>query len=88
MNINLLFPFLAIRCSSKFMNHFPHALVVCNAVLCCFEVCVLSSTIQVMKDRNVVEQLVKRAERAGFKAIVIIVDTPRLGRREADIKNR
>jgi len=41
-----------------------------------------------MKDRNVVEQLVKRAERAGFKAIVIIVDTPRLGRREADIKNR
>uniref|UniRef100_A0A7C9DQ03 (S)-2-hydroxy-acid oxidase n=1 Tax=Opuntia streptacantha TaxID=393608 RepID=A0A7C9DQ03_OPUST len=42
----------------------------------------------VMKDRNVVEQLVKRAERAGFKAIVITVDTPRLGRREADIKNR
>ncbi|KAJ8426910.1 hypothetical protein Cgig2_027259 [Carnegiea gigantea] len=41
-----------------------------------------------MKDWNVVEQLVKRAERAGFKAIVVTVDTPRLGRREADIKNR
>ncbi|KAL3522621.1 hypothetical protein ACH5RR_015455 [Cinchona calisaya] len=41
-----------------------------------------------MKDRNVVVQLVKRAERAGFKAIVLTVDTPRLGRREADIKNR
>lgn len=41
-----------------------------------------------MKDQNVVEQLVKRAERAGFKAIVVTVDTPRLGRREADIKNR
>ncbi|XP_019225148.1 PREDICTED: peroxisomal (S)-2-hydroxy-acid oxidase-like isoform X2 [Nicotiana attenuata] len=42
----------------------------------------------VYKDRNVVRQLVKRAERAGFKAIALTVDTPRLGRREADIKNR
>ncbi|KAK2965294.1 hypothetical protein RJ640_004163 [Escallonia rubra] len=42
----------------------------------------------VMKDRNVVAQLVRRAERAGFKAIALTVDTPRLGRREADIKNR
>lgn len=40
------------------------------------------------KDRNVVAQLVKRAEIAGFKAIVLTVDTPILGRREADIKNR
>jgi len=36
----------------------------------------------------VVAQLVRRAERAGFKAIALTVDTPRLGRREADIKNR
>ncbi|KAL5217632.1 hypothetical protein ABZP36_018316 [Zizania latifolia] len=42
----------------------------------------------VYKDRNVVGQLVRRAERAGFKAIALTVDTPRLGRREADIKNR
>ncbi|KAI8524406.1 hypothetical protein RHMOL_Rhmol13G0147700 [Rhododendron molle] len=42
----------------------------------------------VLKDRNVVAQLVRRAERAGFKAIALTVDTPRLGRREADIKNR
>ncbi|CAI5490993.1 unnamed protein product [Closterium sp. Naga37s-1] len=42
----------------------------------------------VYKDRQVVEQLVRRAERAGFKAIALTVDTPRLGRREADIKNR
>lgn len=40
------------------------------------------------KDRSVVTQLVKRAEKAGFKAIVLTVDTPRLGRRESDIKNR
>lgn len=44
--------------------------------------------IQVYKDRNVVRQLVKRAEEAGFKAIALTVDTPRLGRRESDIKNR
>jgi isopentenyl diphosphate isomerase/L-lactate dehydrogenase-like FMN-dependent dehydrogenase len=43
---------------------------------------------QVFKDRNIVRQLVKRAEMAGFKAIALTVDTPRLGRREADIKNR
>ncbi|KAH7442234.1 hypothetical protein KP509_03G078000 [Ceratopteris richardii] len=42
----------------------------------------------VYKDRSVVAQLVRRAERAGFKAIALTVDTPRLGRREADIKNR
>ncbi|TQD74049.1 hypothetical protein C1H46_040431 [Malus baccata] len=42
----------------------------------------------VYKDRHVVAQLVRRAERAGFKAIALTVDTPKLGRREADIKNR
>lgn len=42
----------------------------------------------VYKNRKVVEQLVRRAEKAGFKAIALTVDTPRLGRREADIKNR
>eukprot|EP00253_Pinus_taeda_P004320 PITA_04320 len=42
----------------------------------------------VHKDRYVVAQLVRRAENAGFKAIVLTVDTPRLGRREADIRNR
>jgi hypothetical protein len=43
---------------------------------------------QVYKDRNIVWQLVKRAEVAGFKAIALTVDTTRLGRREVDIKNR
>lgn len=32
--------------------------------------------------------MVQRAERNGFKAIILTVDTPRLGRREADIKNK
>jgi (S)-2-hydroxy-acid oxidase len=42
----------------------------------------------VYKDRNITRTLVRRAEQAGFKAIVLTVDTARLGRREADIKNR
>ena len=41
-----------------------------------------------LKDKNVVAQLVRRAERAGFQAIALTVDSPVLGRREADIKNR
>nr|XP_012571000.1 peroxisomal (S)-2-hydroxy-acid oxidase-like [Cicer arietinum] len=42
----------------------------------------------VYKDRNMTSQLVRRAESAGFKAIVLTVDAPVIGRREADIKNR
>ncbi|KAF7835645.1 peroxisomal (S)-2-hydroxy-acid oxidase [Senna tora] len=47
-----------------------------------------SFQLYVYKDRNVVAQLVRRAERAGFKAIALTADTPRLGHREVDIKNR
>lgn len=35
-----------------------------------------------------VTQLVRRAESAGFKAIVLTADSPVVGRREAGIKNR
>uniref|UniRef100_A0A7S1TAI5 FMN hydroxy acid dehydrogenase domain-containing protein n=1 Tax=Compsopogon caeruleus TaxID=31354 RepID=A0A7S1TAI5_9RHOD len=41
----------------------------------------------VYKDREKVKQLVRRAEAAGYLAIALTVDTPRLGRREADVKN-
>ncbi|CAE5967225.1 unnamed protein product [Arabidopsis arenosa] len=44
--------------------------------------------IYVYKRRDITAQVVKRAEKAGFKAIVLTVDVPRLGRREADIKNK
>ncbi|KAK2384004.1 Aldolase-type TIM barrel family protein [Trifolium repens] len=40
------------------------------------------------KDRNMVTKLVRRAENAGFKAIVLTADSPVLGHREASIKNR
>jgi (S)-2-hydroxy-acid oxidase len=43
---------------------------------------------QVYRNRHVAEQLVRRAEQAGYTAIVLTVDAPRLGRREADIKNK
>ncbi|RYH20658.1 hypothetical protein EON65_22840 [archaeon] len=42
----------------------------------------------VYKDRSVTLDLVRRAEQAGYKAIAVTVDTPLLGRREADIRNR
>ncbi|KAK8514210.1 hypothetical protein V6N13_063114 [Hibiscus sabdariffa] len=44
--------------------------------------------IYVYKKRDVTANLVQRAERCGYKAIVLTVDTPRLGRREKDIKNK
>jgi (S)-2-hydroxy-acid oxidase len=42
----------------------------------------------VYKDRQLTLNLVQRAERAGYKALVVTVDAPKLGRREADIRNR
>ncbi|CAA6664602.1 unnamed protein product [Spirodela intermedia] len=42
----------------------------------------------VYKRRDIAAELVKRAERHGYKAVVVTGDTPRLGRREADIKNK
>ncbi|KAF9091122.1 Hydroxyacid oxidase 1 [Mortierella sp. GBA35] len=41
----------------------------------------------VYKDRAVTEQLIRRVEKAGYKALVITVDTPFLGRRLADVRN-
>ncbi|VAI19018.1 unnamed protein product [Triticum turgidum subsp. durum] len=42
----------------------------------------------VFKKRDVSSTLVRRAESNGFKAIVLTVDTPVFGRREADIRNK
>ncbi len=39
------------------------------------------------RERSVTERLVKRAESAGYRAIVLTVDVPRIGRRERDIRN-
>lgn len=42
----------------------------------------------VYRDRDITLQLIQRAEKAGYKALAITVDTPVLGRREADVKNK
>ncbi|KAK1937933.1 Peroxisomal (S)-2-hydroxy-acid oxidase GLO5 [Phytophthora citrophthora] len=41
----------------------------------------------VFKDRQITLGLVRRAEKAGYKAIVLTVDAPVLGNREADVRN-
>jgi 4-hydroxymandelate oxidase len=41
----------------------------------------------VYRDREVTRDLVRRAEVAGCRALVLTVDTPRLGRRERDARN-
>ncbi|KFW73970.1 Hydroxyacid oxidase 1, partial [Phalacrocorax carbo] len=42
----------------------------------------------IYKDREVTKSLVKRAERAGYKGIFVTVDTPFLGRRIDDVRNK
>uniref|UniRef100_UPI00358FDEDC 2-Hydroxyacid oxidase 1-like n=1 Tax=Myxine glutinosa TaxID=7769 RepID=UPI00358FDEDC len=42
----------------------------------------------VQQDRDATEQLVRRAERAGYTALVLTVDTPYVGRRLDDVRNR
>jgi 4-hydroxymandelate oxidase len=41
----------------------------------------------VYRDRGVTERLIARAEAAGYRALVVTVDTPRLGRRERDLRS-
>jgi 4-hydroxymandelate oxidase len=41
----------------------------------------------VYHDRAVTESLMRRAEAAGYRALVLTVDTPRVGRRERDMRN-
>ena len=40
----------------------------------------------IYKDRSVVLDLVKRAEKAGYKALAVTVDTPILGQRRNDVR--
>jgi 4-hydroxymandelate oxidase len=51
------------------------------------EGCGLWSQLYVYRDRALTRSLVERAEAAGYEALVLTVDTPFLGRREADVRN-
>lgn len=42
----------------------------------------------IYKDRDITRSLVKRAEDCGFKALMLTVDTPFMGQRYADERNR
>lgn len=42
----------------------------------------------IYKDRKLTETLVRRAENAGYKALVLTVDAPVFGPRRCDIRNR
>ncbi|XP_046886558.1 hydroxyacid oxidase 1 [Hypomesus transpacificus] len=42
----------------------------------------------IYKDRDLTLSLVRRAEEAGYKAIFVTVDTPYLGKRRDDVRNR
>ncbi|XP_052132835.1 2-Hydroxyacid oxidase 1, partial [Frankliniella occidentalis] len=42
----------------------------------------------IYKERKVTEQLVRRAERAGYKALVLTVDAPVFGFRRADVRHK
>ncbi len=42
----------------------------------------------IYKDRDVVIDLVRRAEKSGYKALIVTVDTPVLGQRLDDVRNK
>jgi 4-hydroxymandelate oxidase len=42
----------------------------------------------VYRDRSVTRDLVRRAEARGYRALVLTVDMPRMGKRERDLRNR
>lgn len=42
----------------------------------------------IYKDRELTKKLVRRAEQAGFKALILTVDAPIFGPRRNDIRNK
>ncbi|KAG8583954.1 hypothetical protein GDO81_008606 [Engystomops pustulosus] len=50
--------------------------------------CLRWMQLYIYKDRNLTKSLVRRAEQYGYKAIFLTVDTPYLGRRLDDVRNR
>ncbi|XP_073409969.1 2-Hydroxyacid oxidase 1 isoform X2 [Dendrobates tinctorius] len=50
--------------------------------------CLRWMQLYIYKDRNLTKSLVQRAEQHGYKAIFLTVDTPYLGRRLDDVRNK
>jgi (S)-2-hydroxy-acid oxidase len=49
---------------------------------------VLFLQLYVFKNRKTTEDLIRRAEKAGYKALLLTVDTPLIGRRYSDVHNQ
>ncbi|XP_064954061.1 peroxisomal (S)-2-hydroxy-acid oxidase GLO4-like isoform X2 [Musa acuminata AAA Group] len=81
LGYNMSSPILVAPTGSQQLAHPQGELATARAAAAC-------NTIMVFKRRDVSATLLQRAERNGYKAIVVTVDTPRLGRREADEKNK
>ncbi|TQE08673.1 hypothetical protein C1H46_005657 [Malus baccata] len=65
-----------------------NTIMILSSISSCTVEEVASSCNSVFKRRDISAQIVRRAEENGYKAIVLTVDAPRSGRREADIKNK
>lgn len=50
--------------------------------------CVKWFQLYIYTDRTVSESLIRRAEKSGFKALVLTVDTPGFGQRYANMRNK
>nr|XP_009390880.1 PREDICTED: peroxisomal (S)-2-hydroxy-acid oxidase GLO4 isoform X3 [Musa acuminata subsp. malaccensis] len=81
LGYNMSSPILVAPTGSQQLAHPQGELATARAAAAC-------NAIMVFKRRDVSATLLQRAERNGYKAIVVTVDTPRLGRREADEKNK
>ncbi|MDP3706393.1 MAG: alpha-hydroxy acid oxidase [Legionellaceae bacterium] len=50
--------------------------------------CPLWFQLYIYKDRTITQELIRRAELAGYSALVVTADTPIMGKRECDIRNQ
>ncbi|HET9328492.1 MAG TPA: alpha-hydroxy acid oxidase [Candidatus Eisenbacteria bacterium] len=69
-----------LMCASTMANHSLEAIAAAASGPLWFQ-------LYAHPERALTERLVKRAEQAGYRALALTVDTPRLGRRERDLRS-
>ncbi|TXG65536.1 hypothetical protein EZV62_006811 [Acer yangbiense] len=78
----------AATCNTIMVLSFSSSCTIEEVATSCNAVRFYQLYVLIYKRRDIAATLVQRAEKNGFKAIVLTADNPRLGRREADIKNK
>jgi isopentenyl diphosphate isomerase/L-lactate dehydrogenase-like FMN-dependent dehydrogenase len=87
---------------SRFYNNYPTAAARENVVLILSTIATTSIEdvaaatpnatrwfqLYIYKDRKLTESIVRRAEKAGFQALVLTVDAPLFGLRRSDLRNK